>query len=142
MQTVKRLQDWLPRIVGALLFTVPLIFGIATFGSGLWSAWVLGTVVSVIAVGLALLWLGFATNGLIQGVTMGLGMLLFVTPWLLSQGGFSAGLLASSILGAFFMLAAGSMLTQTWDRLAERWAKQDVPGRATSHGYRRVSSTI
>jgi hypothetical protein len=123
MQMVKRFQDWLPRIVGVLLFTVPLIFGIATFGSGLWSAWVLGTVVSVIAVGLALLWLGCATNGLIQGVTMGLGMLLFVTPWLLNQGGFSAGLLASSILGTCFMLAAGSMLTKTWDRLAERWAK-------------------
>lgn len=142
MQTVKRLPNWLPRIVGALLFTVPLIFGIATFGSGVWRAWVLGTVVSVVAVGLALLWLGFATNGLIQGVTMGLGMLLLVTPWILREDGFSAGLLASSILGVFFMFAAGSMLTKTWDRLAERSAKQDVLGRPASHSYRRVSSTI
>jgi hypothetical protein len=142
MHTVKQLPVWLPRMVGALLLTVPLVFGSAIFGSGLWSAWVLGTVVSVLAVGLALLWLTFATNGLLQGLTMGLGMLLFVTPWVLNQGGFGAGLLASSILGAFFMLAAGSMLTQTWDRLAERSARQDAPGRAAAHRYQGASSTL
>jgi len=142
MHTVKQLPVWLPRMVGALLFTVPLVFGSAIFGSGLWSAWVLGTVVSVLAVGLALLWLSFATNGLLQGMTMGLGMLLFVTPWMLSQGGFSAAPLAASMLGLLFILAAGSMLTSTWERLAERAARQDAPGRAAARRYQGASSTL
>ena len=142
MQTMRRLQSWLPRVVGALLFAVPLIFGSATFESGLWSAWVLGIVVSVVAVGLAILWLGFSTNGLTQGLTMGTGMLLLVTPWVLSHSGFSVGALASSALGAFFIVAAGSMLTAAWHRLAERSTRQDSPNATKPHSYRRVSSPI
>jgi len=142
MQTVRRLQNWLPRVVGTLLFAVPLIFGSATFGSRLWSAWILGIVVGVIAAGLALLWLSVATNGLIHGLTMGIGMLLFITPWILSHSGFSAGALASSILGVFLMVAAGSMLTAAWNRLAERSIRQELPHATKSRDYRRVSSSI
>ncbi len=142
MQTVRHVQNWLPRIVGALLFAVPLIFGSAMFGIGPWSAWVLGIAVSVIAVGLALLWLAFSPNGLIQGLTMGVGMVLLVTPWVLSHSGFNPGALIASIFGMFFMLAAGSMLTTTWNRPAERPLRQDSPETTHSYGYRRVSSPI
>lgn len=62
---------------------------------------------------------------------MGLGMLLFVTPWVLNRNGFSAGSLAPSILGAFFMLAAGSMLTKIWENIS-RLANLSVFSRPAS----------
>ena len=106
-KTWRRWQDWMPLVLGVLLISVPLVFGMTTMSIHSLNAWVLGAVVGVVAMALAILWLGFESNGLTESVTMMLGTVLVITPWAMGLSALSVGTWASCILGAILVLAAG-----------------------------------
>ena len=109
MKTWNRWQDWAPRLLGILLIFVPFVFGLATLGTGSWNAWMLGAVVGVVSMALALLWLGFPSNRVTEGLTVMVGTVLLITPWVLDESSITAGLWASCILGGLLVVAAGGM---------------------------------
>src|SRR5258708_14052392 len=70
MKTWNRWQELTPKVLGVLLIIVPFVFGITTIGSSSWDAWVLGAVGGVVAVFLALFWVGFPSNRGAGGLTV------------------------------------------------------------------------
>lgn len=142
MQLIKQAQNNLPRIIGVLLFFTPFIFGTVTITSSFWAAWALGGVISVIAVAIALFWLGFPRNPIVEAMTVLIGLVFFITPWFLSTSWLNAGVLASSILGVFFVIAAGGMLEKDWSSQARVATQSHSRELATSHGYRRVTNSL
>ena len=109
MKTWNRWQELTPKVLGVLLIVVPFVFGITTIGSSSWDAWVLGMVVGVVAIILALLWFGFPSNRVTEGLTVMMGTVLFITPWVLDEPSLSAGVWASCIIGVLLIVAAGGM---------------------------------
>jgi SPW repeat len=140
MNTWSRWQDWAPRMLGVLLLIVPFVFGIATIGSSSWDAWVLGTVVSVVAIILGLLWFGFASNRVTEGLTVMVGVVLLITPWVMGESLLSAGAWASSILGVLLVVGAARMAMESQRRLATvpayRPLRRGSMESETSNGYR------
>ena len=116
MKTWRRWQDWLPLVLGVLLFLTPFVFGIETLGSRSWDAWILGAIVGVVAVAFALLWLGFPSNRVTEGMTVLVGMVLFISPWVLGEAWLTASAWASCIVGVFLVIAAGRVSVENWSR--------------------------
>lgn len=139
MQLFKRSSHNLPLILGMLLIFTPFVYGIMTFSRGFLVAWILGAVVSLAAVVLGLLWLGFPRNSVTEGLTMVMGLVLFMTPWFLSYTWLNAGTLALSLLGAFLIITAGGMLERDWSHRAR---PATYRGSVASTDYRRVSSHL
>src|SRR5258708_37008612 len=90
MKTWNRWEELTPKVLGVLLIVEPFVFGITTIGSSSWDAWVLGTVVGVVAIILALLWFGFPSNRVTEGLTVMWGTVLFIIPWALDETPVSA----------------------------------------------------
>jgi hypothetical protein len=105
MNTLKRLQDWAPRAIGGLLLITPFVFGIMTLGSHSPNAWILGSVVGVVAVALSVFWLGTYGNKVIEMVTVIVGTVLFITSWVLDGIWFVADAWASGIVGLLLVIA-------------------------------------
>ena len=145
MRTWRHWQDWVPLVLGVLLISVPLVFGMTVISTHSWNAWVLGAVVGVVAMALAFLWLGFASNGLTEGVTMMLGTVLVITPWAMGLSPLGIGTWASCILGVILVLAAGGVSAKNWNRQAAfptawGWGRGLMePG--TRDGYRRSNQS-
>ncbi|GAC1344949.1 MAG: SPW repeat protein [Ktedonobacteraceae bacterium] len=144
MKTWRRWQDWATLVLGMLLLITPFVFGIATFGSSSWSASILGAVVGVVAVILALLWLGFPSNRVTEGMTVIVGTVLFISPWMLGEGWLTAGAWTSSIVGVLLVIAAGAMSVENWSRQAGfpnyRASRKGLIESETPQGYRRLSN--
>src|SRR5260370_14858995 len=83
MKTWNRWQEFTPKVLGVLLIIVPFVFGIATIGSSSWDAWLLGTVVAVVSIVLVLLWFGFPSHRVTEGLTVMVGTVLLIIPWVL-----------------------------------------------------------
>ncbi len=144
MKTWRRRQDWVPLVLGVLLLITPFVFGIATIGSRSSEAWILGTVVSVVAVILALLWLGFPSNRVTEGMTVIVGIVLFISPWVLGGALLTAGAWASCIIGMLLVIAAGGMGLENWSRQAgfpayRAWHRDSIESE-TPHGYQQLSN--
>lgn len=140
MKTWNRWQELTPKVLGVLLIVVPFVFGIATIGSSSWDAWVLGAVVGVVAIALALLWFGFPSNRVTEGLTVMMGTVLFITPWVLDESSLSAGVWASCIIGVLLIVAAGGMSVVNSSRQAafstsRAWYMGSMESE-TSNGYR------
>lgn len=145
MRIWRRWQDWMPLVLGVLLISVPLVFGMTVISTHSWNAWVLGAVVGVVAMALAALWLGFASNGLTEGVTMMLGTVLIITPWAMGLSPLSVGTWASCILGTILVLAAGGVSAKNWNRQAAfptTWGlRRGLVETGTRDGYRRSNQS-
>lgn len=135
MKTGKRVYDQAPQMIGGLLFLVPCVFGIATLGSLYWNTWLFGAVVGIVAVFLACLWWMMPRNGLTEGVTMLVGMIVCVSPWLLNENWSAGEVVAVCLLGALLLLSAGS---ENWSR--QHWfgpeATRNVSESATPYRQR------
>ncbi len=144
MKTWRRWQDLTPRILGVLLIFVPFVYGMATIGTDSWNAWILGTVIGVVSMALALLWLGSPSNRVTEGMTVMVGTVLLITPWALDESSLSAGVWASCILGALLVVAAGYASIVNSSRqmvFSTSWARnRDSMESQSSNGYRRVSN--
>ena len=140
MKTWNRWQELTPKMLGALLIIVPFVFGIATIGSSSWDAWLLGAIVGVLSIVLALFWFGFPRNRVTEGLTVMVGVVLFITPWAMGKPLLSASTLASSILGVLLVIAAVSMSIENQLRQAAvpayRPLRRGSMESSTSDGYR------
>jgi hypothetical protein len=137
MHIWRRWQKVAPVVIGALLLLTPLVFGLATIGSpSLW-AWILGAVVAVGAVALALLWLGYPRNRVIEGMVVPLGLVLLISPVLL---GLTAAALTACIMGAVLLTATAGVLMESQSRQATVPAYRPVY--LDTRTYRRVNSPL
>jgi hypothetical protein len=92
-----------------ILFITPWVFGTATNGASSWDAWIIG----VIDVILALVALAFVSAAWIpEYLSVVLGVLLFISPWVLGFAGSSAAW-AAWIIGILFVVVNGWILLQT-----------------------------
>ena len=110
MKAWTRWQDWVSLVLGVLLFIAPWVFGTATNGASSWDAWILG----VIGVILALIALAFLRAASIaEGLSVILGVLLFISPWVLGFATLTAMAWTAWIIGVLFVLMNGWTLLQT-----------------------------
>jgi membrane-bound ClpP family serine protease len=113
MKQVKRWQDAVPSVIGVLLLLTPLAFSLAMVGDPSLSAWILSAVIGVSAVVLAFFWLGIPGKHWTEGATMLLGLVLFISPWVLGKPLLTVGTLASASMGLALLLAAGAIVLET-----------------------------
>jgi hypothetical protein len=110
MKAWTRWQDWASLVLGVLLFISPWVFRTVTKGTISLDAWIIG----VIGVILALLALAFVSTATIaEGLAVVLGVLLFISPWVLGFAAVSAGAWPAWIIGALFVIVNGWTLLQT-----------------------------
>jgi hypothetical protein len=107
MKAWTRWQDWVSLVLGVLLFIAPWVFGRATNGASSWDAWILGVIGVILALGALSL---PRTASIAEGLSVILGVLLFISPWLL---GFASLSSAAWIIGVLFVLVNGWTLLQT-----------------------------
>ncbi len=110
MKAWTRWQNWVSLVLGVLLFISPWVFGTATKGTISLDAWIIG----VISVILALLALAFVSTATIaEGLAVVLGVLLFISPWVLGFAAVSAAAWTAWIIGVLFVVVNGWTLLQT-----------------------------
>jgi SPW repeat len=109
MKAWTRWQDWVSLVLGVLLFIAPWVFGTAT-GAGAWDAWVLG----IIGVILALIALAaVSTATLTEWISVVLGIVLFISPWVLGFATLPALAWTAWVIGVLFVIVNGFTLYQT-----------------------------
>ena len=114
MKTWKHFYDNAPKVIGGLLLLTPFIFGIVTMSTPFWNTWLLGIVVGVVAVFLTFLWWGIPRNKPTEGMTVLVGLVLCISPWVLNENRSFAGIGVCSLLGVLLVITAAS---ETWVRL-------------------------
>jgi hypothetical protein len=108
MRAWTRWQDWAIVVLGVILFITPWVFGTASVSSGPWDAWILG----VVAVILGLLSLGLPRNIVTEWITLVVGILLFISPWVLGFAAVAAAAWSAWIIGILLFVAAGWVLLE------------------------------
>lgn len=104
MKAWTRWQDWVVLVLGVLLFIAPFVFRATTHPASAWDGWILG----VIGVILALLSLGLAgsvVNTVTEVLTLILGVVLFISPWVLGFTTLPAMAWTAWIIGVLFFIA-------------------------------------
>lgn len=110
MKAWTRWQGWVSLVLGVILFISPWVFGTATKGSSSWDAWIIG----VIGVLLALWALAFlSTASIAESISLVLGVVLFISPWVLGFAALSSAAWVAWIIGILFVIANGWTLLQT-----------------------------
>ena len=110
MKAWTRWQDWVSLVLGVLLFISPWIFGTASNGTSAGDAWILGIVGVVLAL-IALASLRAATT--VEWISLIVGVLLFISPWVLGFASVAAAGWTAWILGILFVIANGWTLLET-----------------------------
>jgi SPW repeat len=118
MKAWTRWQDWVSLVLGVLLFISPWIFGTASNGSSAGDAWILGIVGVVLAL-IALASLRAAT--VVEWISLIVGVLLFLSPWVLGFASIAAAGWTAWILGILFVIANG------WTLLESRNSRVSAP---------------
>ena len=140
MNALKRSQNLLPHIIGLLLIPSIFVYSALTMSTASWPVWVLGDLIGVTMMVLAMLWLAFPRNRATEALTMLLGAVLFVTPWLLGNVWLSSVALITCLFGAFFIAAGAILFERDWQR-GSLFARGG--GEVTrSQSYRRVNNSI
>ena len=110
MKAWSRWQNWVSLVLGVILFITPWVFGTATNTASSWDAWIIG----VIGVILALLALAYVRAAWIpEYLSVALGVLLFISPWVLGFAALSSAAWAAWIIGILFVVVNGWILLQT-----------------------------
>ena len=73
------------------------------------------------AIILALLWLGFPRNGVVEALTALVGLVLFLVPWLLGESGLALDGWTSCIIGNVLVVGAGWLLSIRIAVLGRAW---------------------
>ncbi len=105
-----RWQDWVNVVLGVILFITPFVFGATATSSAAYTAWVIG--VLLFLVGLYLL--SSPQNVNVEWVQIVLGVLLFISPWVLGFTNLTQMAWSAWIIGVLAVIAAG------WVLLTER----------------------
>jgi hypothetical protein len=118
MNIWRRWQAWTPAMIGVLLITTPFVFGLAMVGVASLGAWILGTVVGLVAVILALLWLGAPSNRATEAATVFVGLVLVIAPLALGESLLTAEAWPSYLMGVLFVATAGGIFVKNQNRQA------------------------
>jgi hypothetical protein len=103
-------QDWVSLVLGVLLFLAPWVFGRATNGASSWDAWIIGIIGVILALGALAL---PRAASIAEGLLVILGVLLFISPWVLGFAALSSAAWMAWIIGVLFVLVNGWTLLQT-----------------------------
>ncbi len=117
MKAWTRWQDWVVLALGILLFIAPFVSRAmaSSYPASAWDGWILG----IIGVILALLSLGFAgsvVNTITEILTLILGVVLFISPWVLGFTALSAMAGTAWVIGVLFFVAGGWTLFDMRER--------------------------
>jgi hypothetical protein len=116
----KRWQDWSVVILGVLLFIAPFAFGATTFASAAWTAYIGGALLVIFGL-VSLANPSLQASEWVDGVV---GVLLFLSPWVLGFTALSTLAWSAWIIGVLAVLLAGSVLFA---------GSSDQPRMATQH---------
>src|SRR5258708_12859090 len=99
MKAWTRWQDWVSLVLGVLLFISPWVFSTSTTGSSSWNAWIVGVIGVILA-----LWAlaSLSTATIAEGISLLLGVWLFISPWLLGFPPLSPAPCTASSIALFF----------------------------------------
>jgi hypothetical protein len=102
MSTWKRWQDWANVVLGVLLFISPFVLGAMGVQTAAWTAWIGG--VLLVIVGLYdLASPDQRTGQWIEGI---IGVLLFISPWVLGFAGLTSMAWTAWIIGVLSVVLA------------------------------------
>ncbi|HEX4202906.1 MAG TPA: SPW repeat protein [Ktedonobacteraceae bacterium] len=110
MKAWTRWQNWVALVLGVILFITPWVFGTYTHPASSWDAWVLG----VIGVILALWALASPASSMVSNwITVVLGIVLFISPWVLGFATVTAAAWSAWVIGVLFVIAAGWVILES-----------------------------
>jgi hypothetical protein len=118
MEKWNRWQDWANVVVGVILFITPFVFGATTNTAAAWTAYVGG----VLLVLVGLFDLANPDNQLGDWTEGVLGLLVFISPWVLGFSGLTMMAWSAWIIGVVSVVLAASVLFA--DRGQQRVAAQ------------------
>jgi len=113
MTAWKRWQDYATMIAGVLLFVSPFVFGETSQGVAAYAAYVLG----ILLVLSGILAAAMRDSGGVELVPAVLGVITFVSPWVLGFAGITAIAWTAWVLGIVVVIIAGSLLLGRSERL-------------------------
>ena len=116
MKAWTRWQEWVNLVVGAWVFISPWILGFSQDPASSWSAWVLGVLLVVVA--LWALAAPFSTAAV--WIVGALGVLVFLSPWVLGFAGLANPAWSAWITGVVVAVAA------VWDLVQPRGAGSQI----------------
>jgi uncharacterized membrane protein HdeD (DUF308 family) len=114
MTAWKRWQDYTTMATGLLLFISPFVFGETSAGVAAGTAYVLGVLLFLSGILAA----AMREAGRIELVPVIVGVVTFVSPWVLGFAGVTGIAWAAWVLGIVAILAAGSLLFARGSRMS------------------------
>ncbi len=109
MIATRRWQDWAFALLGALLFISPFVFATTSDTNASWTAYVIGALAFLAGVTL----LAAQTYRIVEyGVAL-LGVLLFLSPWVMGFAGLASIAWTAWIIGILLLFLAASVLLGT-----------------------------
>ena len=113
MTSWKRWQDYATMVAGVLLFVSPFVFGETSQGVAAYGAYVLG----ILLVLSGILAAAMRESGGVELLPAVLGVITFVSPWVLGFAGITAIAWTAWVLGIVVVIIAGSLLLGRSERL-------------------------
>jgi uncharacterized membrane protein HdeD (DUF308 family) len=113
MTAWKRWQDYATMVAGVLLFVSPFVFGETSQGVAAYGAYVLG----ILLVLSGILAAAMRESGGVELLPAVLGVITFVSPWVLGFAGITAIAWTAWVLGIVVVIIAGSLLLGRSERL-------------------------
>ncbi len=101
-----RWQDWITAALGVILFITPFVFGDTSQTAAAWTAYVGGVLLFVFGAGMLIA----PRERNLEYLPLVLGVLLFLSPWVLGFSGLTAIAWSAWIIGVLAVLVAGSVL--------------------------------
>lgn len=112
MTAWKRWRDWATVVLGVLAFISPFVFGQTAETTASWTAYVAG----VLLVLSGLLAVSSASVRPTEWITVVIGVLLFISPWVLGFVGVAALAWTAWVIGVLAVVAAGSLVLTSRSR--------------------------
>ncbi|HSR24818.1 MAG TPA: SPW repeat protein [Candidatus Eisenbacteria bacterium] len=102
----KRWQDWASALLGVLLFFSPFVFSTTTNTNASWTAYLIGVLAFLAGVTL----LVSQTFRIVEYGLVLLGVLLFISPWVLGFAALASMAWTAWIIGIALFILAGSVI--------------------------------
>ena len=116
MNAWSRWQDWAIVVLGVILFITPFVFGATSMQSAAYTAWIIGVLLVVVG----LYCLSSPQNVGVEWVQLILGVLLFISPWVLGFTDLVQMSWSAWIIGVLAVIASGWVLLSGRSEVAPR----------------------
>ena len=112
MEKWNRWQDWANVVLGVILFITPFVFGATGSTTAAWTAYIGGVLLVIVG----LFNLANPSNQAGEWTEGVLGVLVFISPWVLGFSGFTMLAYSAWIIGVLTVVLAASVLFASGDR--------------------------